>query len=138
MYKRQEEPFYTRQGKDLLRLAGYDVGSDALLVLGPEGVGRCSLVPSFMDGSCGFWSVVNALPITQGKSGEERVSELKGVLSEEIMDMAFGTEWEERQESRISPTEANILRSECFEGDTFECCPSCRSCLLYTSPSPRD
>lgn len=124
------------RGKRLLQLARFDPGAGDIPALNAAEVRKCTRRASRPDGSCVYWSVVNALPSFGSKSDAAKMLEIarvKGVVSEEIADLVFGSDHENRREDTLSHVEGHLLvthvtfkhrgRNGSSTGTTFLCRP---------------
>ena len=106
----------TDRGKRLLQLARFDPAAGDIPALNAAEVRTCTRRPSRSDarsdGSCAYWSVVNALPSFGSKSDAAKIVEIArmtGVVSEKTADLVFGSDHEDRPEDTLSRVEGNFL-----------------------------
>lgn len=115
-------------GKRLLQHAIKNLAAGNIPGLTAAEVGRCTLRPSYPDGSCAYWSVVNALPAFVGESDAEKmreISRLKGVVWEEVMDLIFGEDWENKKQDEVTKVQSNSLITNCSNVRRIVVCAAC-------------
>ena len=116
------------RGKRLLQLARFDPAAGDILALNAAEVRKCTHRASRPDGSCAYWSVVNGLPSFGSKSARSedgRIARIKGVVSEEIADLVFGSDHENKLEDTPSQVEGHLLVTHCYDLPTPVRCASC-------------